>query len=440
MNSLQASSSPKTTANHNVRITWVNHASFLLESGGVRLVCDPWIEGRAFNDGWSLLSPTKMRYEDFAEVTHIWFSHEHPDHFSPPNLKRIPENIRRNITVLFHETRDKRVVKVCRALGFAVRELPHLQPTEIAPDFKVICGLNDLIDSWIAIFTGGKTIVNLNDCVFPDQRELIGIRSMTGDVDLLLSQFSYANWVGNPDDPGALEASARQKRQQMAEQIAVMRPRQFIPFASFVVFCHQENFFMNRGVNRIADIFEFLTTDLRQNAVVLYPGDRWGVGEPRDSREAIRAYENDFQSALNTAPGTSKAAETGVLQDAMQKLATKCKKENNQWLLAAMPASVVRLSDLGKDVELSFRKGLREVSGRQPDIIVSSNSLLYCLTTDWGGDTLKINGRFEVPAGGSTNRFFQLFRVPQYNSYGNPVDLRFVADRLMARVRRATAG
>ena len=422
-----------------MRMTWVNHASFVLESGCVRLICDPWIEGRTFNDGWQLLSPTKMRYEDFAEITHIWFSHEHPDHFLPPNLKRIPEPMRRKITVLFHETRDKRVVKVCQSLGFGIRELPNLKPLDIAQDFTVVCGQNDLIDSWISIAAEGKTILNLNDCVFPETQELVDIRSMTGNVDLLLSQFSYANWVGNPEDRLAHEASAHEKRQQMTEQIAIIRPRQFIPFASFVFFCHEENFFMNGCVNRIGETFRYLREERLQDALVLYPGDQWEVGAAWDSTAAIRRYEAEFAAALEVAPVTSKPAELAILREAMYKLIARCRKENNRLLLAAIPSSVVRLSDLCKDVEVSFRTGLREVRGKDPDIVTSSNSLLYCLTTDWGGDTLKINGRFTVPVGGLANRFFQIFRVPQYNSYGSSVGLKFIADKLRARVRRANA-
>jgi hypothetical protein len=420
-------------------MTWINHASFLLESGAVRLICDPWIEGTIFNEGWRLLSPTKLCYEDFSRVTHIWFSHEHPDHFFPPNLRRIPEAIRRNIIVLFHETRDKRVVKACQALGFTVRELPNLQPVQVAEDLRVVCGLNDLVDSWIAILAGGKTILNLNDCVFPDRQELVDIRRMTGNVDLLLSQFSYANWVGNPDDTSAHQARAKEKRVQMAEQSLTIRPRQFIPFASFVFFCHQENFFMNHSVNHIGDVYRYLTDEHHQETLVLYPGDQWEVGTPHDSTEAIRRYESDFHLLLGSPPIASKPVEMAVLHEAMAKLAARCMRQNNHLLLAAMPPAVVRLSDLGKDVEISFRKELREVAGKQPDIVTSSNSLLCCLTTDWGGDTLKINGRFRVPAGGSVGRFFQLFRVPQYNSYGTALNLKFVTDRLLARVRRVGA-
>src|SRR6185503_20468212 len=72
-----------------MRLEFVNHSSYVLASSGVRLLCDPWLEGTAFNDGWALLAPSTFSYEDFAGITHLWFSHEHPDHFSPSNLRKI---------------------------------------------------------------------------------------------------------------------------------------------------------------------------------------------------------------------------------------------------------------------------------------------------------------------------------------------------------------
>ncbi|HTR48133.1 MAG TPA: MBL fold metallo-hydrolase [Verrucomicrobiae bacterium] len=418
-----------------MRLVWVNHASFLVESGNIRLLCDPWIEGTIFNNGWRLMSPTQLRYEAFEGVTHIWFSHEHPDHFFPPNLRNIPADIRRTITVLFHETRDKRVVNTCKSLGFAVRELPNYMPVLIGPDFRIVCGLNDLIDSWMAIFAEGKAVLNLNDCVFPKREELLAIRRMTGQIDLMLSQFSYANWVGNPGDLDAHRAHATRKREQLKAQIELFRPRQFIPFASYVYFCHEENFHMNQSVNRIGDIRRFLADELQQESLVLYPADEWEVGAPHDSADAIERYDSDFKIDLDVPPLTSRSVDLETLQTAMSELVDKCKKRNNSLVLNAMPSSVIRLADLRQDAEISYRRGMQPVHGKQADIVLSSDSMLHCIKTDWGGETLKINGRFEVPSGANAVRFFKLFRVPQYNGYGENVDLRFVAARLLGTVR-----
>ena len=62
-------------------LNFVNHASLVFSHGDIRLITDPWISGEVFHNGWSLLSKTKFTFSDFKNITHIWFSHEHPDHF-----------------------------------------------------------------------------------------------------------------------------------------------------------------------------------------------------------------------------------------------------------------------------------------------------------------------------------------------------------------------
>ena len=76
-----------------------------VQSNGLRIVCDPWLTGLAFNQSWALLTETRFQPGDFEGVDYIWFSHEHPDHFSPPDLRSIPERIRSNITILFKKPR-----------------------------------------------------------------------------------------------------------------------------------------------------------------------------------------------------------------------------------------------------------------------------------------------------------------------------------------------
>ena len=420
-----------------MRIVWVNHASFIVESGQVRLICDPWLEGSAFNDGWNLVSPTKLRYEEFSGITHIWFSHEHPDHFSPSNLRKIPELHRRKIKVLFHHTKDKQVISLCKALGFPTEELPDDQPVPVAEDFKVLSVRQGLVDSCLAIFAEGKTLLNMNDCIFDNRRELEQIQSEIGKTDVLFSQFSYANWVGNPDDHTAHKREANRKRQEMEKQIRLFAPSVFVPFASFVYFSHAENFFMNAHVNRIEDVHEFATRDLNVSANVMYPGDQWEVGASWDSTCAIARYKTDFDRVLALPPQTSPRVFFHDLQEAARTFIAKCSKKNSRILLNALPSANIRISDLGLDAELSFRGELVEAKGKRPDIVLSSNSLLYCFKTDWGGETLQINGRFQVPPGGSPRRFFWIFRVPRHNGYGSSLNFRFLGHQMLQRVRAA---
>jgi DNA-binding transcriptional MerR regulator len=416
-------------------IEWVNHASFILESGEMRLICDPWLEGTICDNGWRLLSPTRTLYEDFSTITHIWFSHEHPDHFNPPNLRKIPEAYRRSVTILFHHTRDKRVINFCKSLGFKIQELPELQKVEIAEGVTLLSGMQDLIDSWMSIQAEGKTLLNMNDCAFDRSSDLEAIRKTNGKVDLLLSQFSFANWIGNPDELESHQRQVQRKRAEMARQIRLFTPAQFIPFASFVYFCHAENFHMNSRMHRIRDAYEYAANELQVPTIVLYPKDRWEVGAPHDSSDALRSYDLDYERALAASPVTSDPVDITRLRAAATAMFTKCAANNNRAILYAFTPAVVRLSDLGVDVELSFRRRWSQVSRKQPDIITSSESLLNCLITDWGGETLMMNGRFQAPPGGKPDRFFRIFKVLRHNSIGNPVNFRFLGNKIIEKAK-----
>ena len=89
-------------------IEFVNHASLIISSGDVRLISDPWLEGKVFDEGWDLVATSAMTFDDFKNISHVWFSHEHPDHFSPDNIKKISAEHRRAIHVLYQETKDKK--------------------------------------------------------------------------------------------------------------------------------------------------------------------------------------------------------------------------------------------------------------------------------------------------------------------------------------------
>ena len=78
----------------------INHASVLIKHGEISLLSDPWYQGDAFHKGWNLIH--ELTDEEIMtlldQVTHIWISHEHPDHFSIMFFKKFGDQIKdRNI-------------------------------------------------------------------------------------------------------------------------------------------------------------------------------------------------------------------------------------------------------------------------------------------------------------------------------------------------------
>lgn len=108
-----------------MRLSLVGHASVIIEASDVRLLTDPWLTGLAFNDSWALHPEPRLRQEDLDSLTHLWISHEHPDHFSPASLHSIPSEVRARVILLFQRRYSSEVVDFFATLGFRdVIELP----------------------------------------------------------------------------------------------------------------------------------------------------------------------------------------------------------------------------------------------------------------------------------------------------------------------------
>ena len=95
------------------------------------------------------------------------------------------------------------MINACLKLRFSVTELPDGKSVDIAPGFRVTCGKVPFYDSWLAIQSEGKCLLNMNDCVILRPAVMQTLKRRFGNVDVLLQQFSYASWVANEDQPEA---------------------------------------------------------------------------------------------------------------------------------------------------------------------------------------------------------------------------------------------
>ena len=142
-------------------IKFINHASVIISNDKISLLSDPWYWGTAFHDGWSLIYENKE--EDISniisKITHIWISHEHPDHFSIQFFKKYASNlIERKIKILFQETKDKRVFNFLRSQGMNVEELKNKKIYFLSEKFKIKCIKSDFYDSALLLEVDNKTM------------------------------------------------------------------------------------------------------------------------------------------------------------------------------------------------------------------------------------------------------------------------------------------
>lgn len=411
-------------------IDFVNHASFTIIDGDVRLIADPWLEGRVFHDGWALTSQSKMTFDDFKDITHIWFSHEHPDHFLPDNIKKIPAEYRKNIHVLYQETKDKKVVRYCQRMGFGqVTELPARKWFRLGERMEILNAPNDtnwLADSWLCVRTPDATLLNLNDCGAAS--ELPAIKSLIGKIDVLATQFSFAQWEKNRDAVEHRNAHEQRILTAVKGQIDILQPRYVIPFASFTWFCTPDNFYLNNEKNKVRDVRDFIQNNTDAKPIVMYPGDRWTVGLDHDSEHAVVRFEADkaalgdpMRYPLTRHETVDKAVliEAGqsfrqrlmgvgdpllvriylALQSYRNRSDMRADRISNLLQLATLSVdrATIYVTDLGQAFAFDLTRGLYAIDepASACDIQLVSASLAYFFNFNWGGETLYVNGCFQ---------------------------------------------
>ena len=426
------------------KIEWVNHASYIFQYKNTRIIADPWLFGSAFNDGWDLLVETQFKVEAFKDITHIWFSHEHPDHFAPQVLGKIDEEVRKKITVLFQKTTDKRVVNFCKKLSFKVVELPHRTKFVIEDDFSITCGKMAGIDSWLLYETNRFKLLNINDCVISNKKLCESVKKTTGEVDVLMSQFSYANWKGNPDDKKIREKSAREKLNRIKIQTEIFSPKHTIPFASFVYFSHDENKYMNDSINTISTAHEYINNNTDSESIVMYPGDTWDFESKFNNEKSIKLYDKAYSqiSNLNYRSLSTTVSDKELLQASQKYLSSL--STNNSSLAMSMyryipffgaKNIIIKLFDTKKYYQFGWSKGLIPLSnsGSNPDIEMSSESLLYVLSYPWGFGTLMVNGRFRSKDINHT-KSSRIFMLGLMNSIDKRLSIKFIFKEGFAKI------
>jgi len=420
-----------------MKITLVNHACCKVETSAGALLCDPWIEGPAFNLGWDLLIPTPLEFDAImAGVRWLWLSHEHPDHFSVPFLNRIAGTQRGAVTILFQRTRDQRVTRFCRSLGLEVRELEDGRATSLTGSVSVLCRSFDLYDSWLALSDGGETILNMNDCPMAERHDLARVRRLVPSPAVLLSQFGYAAWKGGRDNRDYRLLAGRQKLEILAAQIRALRPRAVIPFASLIYFSNMENSYMNDALNTPEDAARAIAA-AGAEPVILYPGDAWNVVGRWNNGEALERYRERY-AALPSLPlrGPGPSCSLDELNAAFREYVERIFAKNSRWLiwiasrlpaLRAFQPVVVDLPDIDTALSVSLFDGLapHDVTARPADVSMHSSSLLFLFKNEFGFDTLTVNGRLEANSDGFA-RMSRCFGIGSLNAMGLSVSPRLL--------------
>jgi len=409
-----------------MKVRLMSHASILITAGDAQILCDPWQSGAAFNDSWKLIAPADPLDPLLRDITHLWISHEHPDHFHIPTLASLPAEFKQRVTVLFqHNHSDKMVQALTGKLGFkTVVTLPHRAWAPIAQGVEVYCFHSRQFDSALAVRHGRQVVLNLNDCE-GSEVDLAHIRNDLGRIDHLFNQFSIAGCEGSE---AAVRENAATVKANYVRDARALGAEAVTPFASFVRFCMQDNAWLNGFANRPRDMIAAMEGEPARS-IVMAPGDEIEIGQSWDNSAALSYWDAAYAAAAAIAPDASPVVTVDKIEAAFAALVAKVKQRYSALLLATLKPLIVHVPDLRQTLMLDFKAGRigPAAPGEGPHLEILSQPLHFALAFPFGVQTLGVSGRYKLRNGGPNwikHRF--LFALNNAEIY---LSLRHVFDR-----------
>lgn len=421
--------------NNNVKIKFINHASVVISNSNISLLTDPWYAGNVFNDGWSLLFENNNQeiIDTIENITHIWISHEHPDHFSIKFFKDFKDLIIKNkIKIVFQNTKDKRVFNYLNKNGFEVIEINNLEKYKINNNFNLTLYKSDFYDSALILEIDDKVIFNLNDCPINNRKELSFLIKHFKKCDLLLTQFSYAAWKGGKNNTLWRKNAAKSKQEALLAQSNYLNAKNTIPFASFIYFSNEKNFYLNDHVNKPDDILK-LNKYTGSNICFFKPGEEQYLETLNQSKDSIyfwrKIYEDIYQR--NLIINKTKFNETETIKNA-KKYIEDIFKTNSYYIIYILrnlsflkifsPINIY-IEDFDKCYTFDFIYGFNKIDNNlKIDLKIHSNFLNFIFLNNFGFDTLTVNGCFEVKEK-SFSKITKTFAIGSLNAMGIKLNL-----------------
>jgi len=235
----------------------LGHASIALyrEGEAPLLVTDPWLVGSVYWRSWWLQHyPSADEIAWLGGAAHVYVTHEHPDHFHMPSIRRLG----RGPTYLFPALAERGYLAHIEAGGFRAATVParRWQPLGGGVSILSLPLWND--DSVLVVDTPDALILNLNDAkplpTVVAALRLLGERS--GKRRVLLCSYSPASLVNSfTDDRGVVSLK------QPADYVAYVRrlcdrlgTDFYLPFASQAVFERADSAWANQYRTSFVDL------------------------------------------------------------------------------------------------------------------------------------------------------------------------------------------
>jgi Beta-lactamase superfamily domain len=210
------------------------------------LATDPWLVGSVYWRSWWLQNyPSAEEIDWVAKSACIYVTHEHPDHFHMPTIRRLG----RGPAYLFPSLAERGYLDHMRQRGYRAEILAPLCWRAIADDASILSIpiWND--DSLLLVDTPTALILNLNDAkpLMPVLRAIHRVADRIAKPRVLLCSYSPASVVNSfLDETGIVSLKpACQYVDYVCRLCDALGADVYLPFASQAVFNREDSCWAN---------------------------------------------------------------------------------------------------------------------------------------------------------------------------------------------------
>ena len=259
----------------------------------------------------------------------------------------------------------------------------------------------------------------MNDCEVTSLPRAQEVCSITGQVDVLLTQFSFAAWKGGKKNKRWRDEAAQEKLKTMELQIEQFKPKYVIPFASYVYFSNTENNYLNDAVNKPREVVKRFA-DSNVEVVVMKPKDKLGGDNAKVTiSDALEFWEGKYDSIDLQSLNSYSQISLEEIYANFHKYCERTSNKNSLWLIklvrtispiSAFKPVIINISDFVTS----------EIAQVNDEAMLSmiSESLNFLFQNSFGFDTLTVNGCFEEEKQGGFVQATKTLAIENLNNLG----------------------
>jgi hypothetical protein len=300
-----------------MKVQTLGHAGMLLwdDSGAPLLLTDPWLIGSTYWRSWWLQNyPTAAELKVLSEVQYAYITHEHPDHFHPPSLRKLGKTPQ----FLCPDLPENRLKNYMTENGWNIDAIPVFEWRQLSPTVRVLSIplWND--DSVLLIDTPTAFIMNINDSK-PTPGNIRKLRRFADahipreKKRVVLSSYSPASPVNNffRDNERVAMKNKGDYGRRINQLCLDLDADYFMPFASQVVFLRSDS----RWANEFKVSYEDLQAAWTAKTELLHPYTTLDLETGEASFVAPEDYNEAWQEQLEKIAAQEHLDETVEITD-----------------------------------------------------------------------------------------------------------------------------